>query len=110
MFFHKELTEKKWQSLSFFEQMANIGAEIGRAINWRKKDMAISTASLYRGIELLDATIQDKKNRKSKMFELCRVREALVDYFCFDNVYASTDEKWNEYFYGFNYAASLGRN
>ena len=66
MFFHKELTEEKWQSLSFFEQMANIGAEIGRAINWRKKDMAMSTASLYRGIELLDATIQDKKNRKSK--------------------------------------------
>jgi len=66
----------------FFEQMANIGAEIGRAINWRKRDKEISTASLYRGLELLDATIKDKKNKKSKLVELCRVREALADYFC----------------------------
>ena len=82
MFFHKELTEEKWQSLSFFEQMANVGAEIGRAINWRKKDMVMSNASLFRGIELLDATIQDKKNQKSKLVELCRLREVLADYFC----------------------------
>jgi len=107
MFFHKELTEEKWQSLPFFEQMANIGAEIGRAINWREKDKETSTASLYRGIELLDATIKDKKNHKSRLIELCRVREAVVDYFCFDNIYGSNDEKWNNYFYGFNYAASL---
>ena len=107
MFFHKELTEEKWQSLSFFEQMANIGAEIGRAINWREKDKELSTASLYRGLELLDATIQDKKNQKSRLIELCRVREALADYFCFDNIYGSDDEKWNNYFYGFNYAANL---
>jgi hypothetical protein len=107
MFFHKELTEEKWQSLSFFEQMANIGAEIGRAINWREKDGEMSMASLYRGIELLDATIRDKKNRKSKLSELCRLREVLADYFCFDNIYGSTDQNLNNYFYGFNYAASI---
>jgi hypothetical protein len=106
MFFHKELTKEKWQSLSFFEQMANVGAEIGRAINWREKDMAMSTASLYRGIELLDETIQDKKN-KAKIIELCRLREVLADYFCFDNIYGSSDQNLNNYFYAFNYAARL---
>jgi len=110
MFFHKDLTEEKWHSLSFFEQMANIGAEIGRAINWREKDMTLSTASLYRGIELLDATIQDKKNKKAKLIELCRLREILADYFCFNNIYGSSDEKWNSYFYAFNYAASINRH
>ena len=107
MFFHKELTEEKWQSLSFFEQMANIGAEIGRAINWREKDREMSTASLYRGLELLDATIQDKKNKKSKLLELCRLREVLADYFCFGNIYGSSDQNLNNYFYVFNYAARL---
>ena len=35
----KDLTKEKWQSLSFFYQMANIGAEIGRTITWKKKDL-----------------------------------------------------------------------
>jgi hypothetical protein len=108
MFFHKELTSEKWQSMSFFEQMANIGAEIGRAMNWQKKDKELSTAAFYRGIELLDSTIDDKKNNR-KLKELCRVREMLVDYFMYDNVYASSVKKWNNYFYAFNYAAAIKR-
>jgi hypothetical protein len=108
MFFHKELTIEKWQKLSFFEQMANIGAEIGRTENWRTKDKELSKAAFYRGIELLDSTIEDKKNVK-KLKELCRLREMLADYFCFDNEYGSTDTKWDNYFYGFNYAANLNK-
>jgi len=106
MFFHKDLTKEKWQSASFFEQMANIGAEIGRAINWQKKDKKLSEASFYRGLELLDLTIEDKKNRK-KLKELCRLREIIADYFCFDNIYKSTDQNLNNYFYVFNYAARI---
>lgn len=33
---HKHL-KSRWKNLSFVEQMANVGADIGRAINWRKK-------------------------------------------------------------------------
>jgi hypothetical protein len=108
MFFHKELTTEKWNNLSFFEQMSNIGAEIGRTINWQKKDKELSTAAFYRGIELLDATIEDKKNLK-KLKELCRLREAIADYFIFDNIYGSSDKKWNDYFYAFNYASAINR-
>jgi hypothetical protein len=107
MFFHKDLTKEKWQSLPFLQQMANIGAEIGRAISWQKKDKNLSEASLYRGLELLDCTIEDKKNKKS-LKELCRLREIIADYFCFDNIYSSSDEKLNNYFYAFNYAARIG--
>ncbi len=106
---HKELTQEKWQKKSFFEQMANIGTEIGRAINWRKKDAQKSSASFERGLELLDLTIEDKKNHQGKLKELCKLREVLVDYFMYDNVYGSSDEKWNNYFYGFNYAAAINR-
>lgn len=104
-FMHEELSAGRWQKFSFIEQMANVGAEIGRAINWREKDKSLSQAAFYRGLELLDLTIEDKKN-KNKLKELCRLREIIADYFCFDNVYKSTDEKINNYFYLFGYAAA----
>jgi len=84
------------------------GSEIGRAINWSKRDIKMSRASFERALELLDLTIIDVKNKK-RLKELLRVREMLVDYFYFDNVYQSSDEKWNNYFYAFNYAARLNR-
>jgi hypothetical protein len=105
MLFHKDLTKEKWFGIDFFMQMANVGAEIGRAINWREKDKNLSQSSFYRGLELLDLTIEDKKN-KTKLKELCRLREIIADYFCFDNIYKSTDTELNNYFYLFNYAAA----
>jgi len=101
-----EQFKNRWLRFSLAEQMANIGAEIGRAINWREKGTSESMAFFERGLELLDLTIEDVKNRK-RLQELLRVRECLADYFCFDNIYGSDDEKWNNYFYGFNYAANL---
>ena len=96
--------EVRWFKFSLMEQMANIGAEVGRAINWREKNKKESQLAFERGLELLDLTINDKKNRK-RLKELLLVREMLVDYFCFDNIYGSTDENMNDYFYAFNYAA-----
>jgi hypothetical protein len=106
VYFHKDLTKEKWFSLDFLMQMANIGAEIGRAINWRKKDKNLSQSAFYRGLELLDLTIEDKKN-KNKLKELCRLREVIADYFCFDNIYKSTEVELNNYFYSFGYASAL---
>lgn len=102
------LTEERWFALPFFEQMANLGSEVSRAIKWKTKDPERSARAFESALELLDLTIEDTKNKKkSKLEELCRLREILADYFCFDNIYGSNDEKWNNYFYGFNYAASL---
>ena len=106
--FHRNLTKEKWQRLPFFEQMANVGVEIGRTINWHKKDKKISVAAFERGLELLDMTIEDQKNRKY-LKEICRLREVLADYFYFDNIYHSTDGNWQSYFYGFNYATAINR-
>ncbi|HZE87355.1 MAG TPA: hypothetical protein VE090_04060 [Methylomirabilota bacterium] len=102
--FHKNL-EKRWKDFSLVEQMANIGAEVGRTINWEKKEnTTMSTNALYRGLELLDFTINDKKNKNS-LKEILRVREALVDFFLGDNIYKSSDVIWGKYFYFFNMAA-----
>lgn len=102
--FHTGL-EKRWNRLSLHEQMANIGAEIGRTISWkRKRNKAMSTDALYRGLELFDFTINDKKNKNS-LKEILRVREAIVDFFLGDNVYKSSDVIWEKYFYYFNAVA-----
>jgi len=104
---HKNLANGKWKELSFFQQMANIGSEVIRAINWKDKNSKYSQMAIDRALELLDLTITDKKNHKrGRLKELLRLRELLVDYFYFDNIYRSRDANWNNYFLAFNYAAN----
>lgn len=102
--FHTGL-EERWSNFSLSEQMANIGAEVGRTINWKKKgNTQMSKNALYRGLELLDLTINDKKNKNS-LKEILRVREALVDFFMGNNTYKSSNNIWEKYFFFFNLAA-----
>ncbi|MFC1511515.1 hypothetical protein ACFL5U_03940 [Candidatus Margulisiibacteriota bacterium] len=103
---HKDLANGKWQKLSLVEQLANIGSEVERTIKWQKKNTEYSERAFYRGLELLDLSIADPKNRH-RLKELLRLREMLADYFIFDNGYSSTVEQWQKYFYSFNYAARL---
>jgi hypothetical protein len=107
---HKDLSSGRWNNLSFAEQMANIGSEVGRAISWRNKDnQGYSQLALDRALELLDLTVSDKKNIL-RLREVLRTREALADYLFFDNSYHSTDAIWQSYFLAFNYAARIGKN
>ena len=104
---HQQLANGRWQELSFFEQMANVGSEVSRTINWKEKgNQEYSRLAFERVLELLDLTIADKKN-KSKMKEIVRLREVLVDYFVFNNIYQSSDKNWNDYFMAFNYAVRV---
>lgn len=53
-------------------------------------------------------TVADPKNRKrGRLREILRTREALVDFFVYDNEYKTTEEIWQNYFFAFNYAAAL---
>jgi hypothetical protein len=102
---HRELAAGRWNTLSFAEQMANIGSEIERTISWRKKGrLEISGRAFERALELMDLTIADTKNL-TRLRELLRVREALSDHFYFDNFYQSTPESWQRYFGSFLIAA-----
>ena len=102
---HQQLASGRWKELSFFEQMANIGSEVERAIKWKNKNNAdYSRQAFERALELLDLSIRSEKN-KQKLKEMTRLREVLADYFAFENNYKSSDQKWQNYFYGFNFAA-----
>lgn len=104
---HKQLADGRWNELSFFEQMANIGSEVERTIKWKNKNNAeYSRLAFERALELLDLTVADKKNKK-RLKEIMRLRETLADYFAFDNIYKATDKSWQNYFYSFNFAARI---
>lgn len=104
---HKQLASGRWKELAFFEQMANIGSEVERTIIWKEKSNPdYSRRAFERALELLDLTLADSKN-KNRLREIARVREALVDYFSFENTYRSSDNKWREYFLAFNFASRI---
>lgn len=104
-FQHQELAAGRWREFTFAEQMGNIGSEIERAINWKKKEnAAFSQMAFERALELLYLTIDDPRNRR-RLRELVRLKEVLLDSFMGENQYRSTDEQWRKYFLFFAYAA-----
>ncbi len=57
---HKDLAESgRWSEMPFAQQMANIGSEVFRAENWKKKGKpARMQNAVDRALELLDFTVQ----------------------------------------------------
>ena len=102
---HKDFVKGRWNQLSFIEQMANIGSEIQRAVNWkRKNNVEYSQKASERALELTDLTL-DSISSFTRLKEVARLREAIVDYFFGTNQFMSTGEAWEKYFLSFAYAA-----
>src|SRR3989338_8917613 len=102
---HKILAAGQWKELSLCAQMANIGSEVSRALNWRdKNNKELSQKAIIRGIELLDLSLECIRPF-SRVRELARLREALVDYFFGSNEFSSSEILWRKYFDHFAYAA-----
>jgi hypothetical protein len=109
MLIHKGLASGRWFEFSLVEQLANVGCDVERTIQCKKRgDLEFSQKAFERVLELLDLTIMDPKNRK-RLSEIVRTREALVDHFVYDNEYHTTDEEWQKYFFEFNYMAAIRR-
>jgi hypothetical protein len=101
---HKDLAAGRWGQMTFLEQMANIGSEVERALNWQSKNNAdYSKKAFERALELIDLTLEHLKNFP-RLKELARTREALVDYFLGTNQYGSSEAFWKKYFLNFVYA------
>ena len=102
---HKDLAEGRWNKLSFVEQMANIGSEVERALNWRiKKNTDYAQKAFERALELIDITLDIDKNY-AHLKEVARMREAIVDYFYGVNQFMSSESSWRNYFSSFTYAS-----
>ncbi|MEO8863322.1 MAG: hypothetical protein ABI354_03300 [Candidatus Saccharimonadales bacterium] len=50
---------KRWAEMDVFNQMGNIGSEVGRALNAKRQGKPERCqAAFYRGLDLIDATAQ----------------------------------------------------
>lgn len=105
---HKNLAEGAWNQLSLVEQMANIGSEISRAVNWRDKDEKLYKNAIDRALELLDLTIQDVRWR-ARLKEIVRARELLCDAILGGKEYGASIKDLNRYFFCFALAARILR-
>lgn len=102
---HKDLAAGRWRELPFVEQMANIGSEVERALNWKtKNNAAYSQKAFERALELIDLSLENASG-PSRLKELARVREGVVDFFSGPNKFNTTDVSWRKYFSPFTYAA-----
>ena len=102
---HKELAAGRWCQMPFIEQMANIGSELERALNWRAKNNTdYCQRAFERALELIDLSMEGAKEF-ARLKELARLREAMVDYFAGTNQFGSTETSWRQYFSPFTYAA-----
>ena len=98
---HQELASGRWAQMGLLEQMANIGSEVDRALNWKaKKNEALCLKSVDRALELLDLSLGATREYP-RLKEFARARELLVDYFYADNEYRSTEAQWRAYFLQF---------
>ncbi|OGW75734.1 MAG: hypothetical protein A2Z72_03270 [Omnitrophica bacterium RBG_13_46_9] len=106
---HKNLAAGRWNELSFVEQMANIGSEVERALNWQAKhNTRYCQKSIERSLELIDLTL-DSVKIFPRLKEIARLREAIVDYFFGTNQFKFTDKSLRKYFLNFTFAARRDR-
>ena len=106
---HARLAQGRWREMSFLHQMANIGSEVERFLNWRAKgNHEYSQRARDRALELLDLTL-DAHRRKGRLREVARVREALVDFSEGTNAFDLSEDFWRRYFTVFTLAARRDR-
>jgi len=105
-FQHERLAGGGWASLSFAEQMGNIGSEVSRAARWRGRDEARFEGAVSRALELFDLTVGDPRWRAGRRLrEILRAREAVCDAARGGSEYGGTLESLQKYFDAFAVAA-----
>ncbi len=107
---HQELAQGRWVRMPLAEQLANIGSEVSRSLNWRRKgNNEYAEKAMVRALKLLDLSLESTKAFPT-LKELARLREALVDYFYGANEFGSSETLWRKYFDYFAYLARQGRD
>lgn len=104
-FFHKNLTQERWEGFSLSQQLANIGSETLRAFSLKERgDQKEAQNSLWRALELIDLTLKDEKWRGRRK-ELLILKEVICDAFFETGYYKVNIRQLSSYFAPFALAA-----
>lgn len=109
---HQELAAGRWWELSLAEQLGHVGSEVSRALRWTSRDERMAQGALARALELVDLTLADPRWRQSvtRLREIARAREVLVDFFAGSNDYRSTGPSLQRYFDAYAVASQRRRS
>lgn len=105
---HVSLAAGRWHSLTLFEQLGNVGSEVGRTARARQKDAQTFDNAVARTLELIDLTIADPRHRQ-RLKEITRARELFCEAISDEPQYDVTLSELDEYFLQFAIAARLKR-
>ena len=98
---------ERWGQLTFLEQMANIGAEVGRSINAKRRGQdRRADSAIERALDLFSATAEALAEKKShRLREVLRARDEYLRLF-YDGTFEDDAEKIEKYFHQFAVAAT----
>jgi hypothetical protein len=105
---HAGLAAGRWHQLSLAEQLANVGAEVGRMRRRQAAAAPAASAAFDRALELLDLTLADARWRGRRK-EIARARELLCDAAFGGQEYGTTLADLDRYFLAFAVPARRGR-
>jgi hypothetical protein len=79
-FYHPELANGPWHTMTIAEQLGNVGSEYERARSWKERgDQVRFNHAFARLLELLDLTIADPRWNNHRLKELTRLRKVICD-------------------------------
>lgn len=97
---HQNLDTDRWYKMSLAEQLANIGAEVGRSAKWQKRDEKTFDGAVARALELFDLTLEDPRWVKRSL-ELGRLKAVFCDGVLGGQEYGTDLSDFENYFYPF---------
>lgn len=99
VFSHPGLADGRWAKMPFALQMGNIGSEVSRAVNSKKRgneERMMNAAA--RAIELFELSIDCNTDSPTRLKELCRGKEEFCDYIYGDNSFHTDPAKMVRYY------------
>ena len=101
-----EFDLESWSQQSVFWQLGNIGSEVGRALNAKRQGKeARMLSAFYRGMDLINATVNAWTKQGKSAYELLIAREQFAESILTDK----EDPKLEQYFMQFAIAERLQR-
>ncbi len=96
---HPELANGRWAKMPFSLQMGNIGSEVGRAINSKKRNNPERMEhAATRAIELFELSIDCNQDNPARLKELCRGKEEFCDYIFGGNTFNTDPARLMRYY------------
>lgn len=88
-----------WAKMDIFNQMGNIGSEVGRALKAKRSGDNVSMqAAFYRGLDLIDETSNLwAKQKKPGLKELLYAREIFAESITTENIDSNLEKYFTQY-------------